>query len=205
MLIPQRIELPSYLNGGHGILQIFAVFNCNKLWLEVGRNALGGNCIDNLVEYNAKKIMKLLEKPILNEKKQNEINKKLQQFNVFDEKDGSVYVEYEPKWRSAQELCVLYEKSRGNKAEDVSKQNLGYDVRSITPDGKYRYIEVKLIENYEYSLSNNEYSASCFYKDESFICKIVQEDEGIYRIKYNKIQDEKLERRVKQWEWVGRL
>lgn len=205
MLIPQRIELPSYINGGHGYLQVFGVFNCNELWLEVGRNSLGGNSIDNLVEYNTKKVVKLLEKLIVEEKNQNEINKKLRQFNVLEQKDGKVYVEYTEKWRSAQELCVLYEKSMGNNAVDVSKQNLGYDVRSITPDGRYRYIEVKLLENSEYSLSNNEYSALCDNKNESFICKIVHVEGDIYMIKYNKFQDEKLERRVKEWEWIGNL
>jgi len=36
-----------------------------------------------------------------------------------------------------------YESRMGRKAEDLSKDNVGYDIRSIAPDGTKRYIEVK--------------------------------------------------------------
>ena len=38
---------------------------------------------------------------------------------------------------------MQYERQQGWAAEDVSKQNLGFDVRSTSPDGLKRYIEVK--------------------------------------------------------------
>lgn len=40
-------------------------------------------------------------------------------------------------------MAMQYERSQGWTPEDVSAQNLGFDVRSTSPDGRRRYIEVK--------------------------------------------------------------
>ncbi len=40
-------------------------------------------------------------------------------------------------------VAIEYERSQGRFPEDVSLQNLGYDIRSTAPDGTVRYIEVK--------------------------------------------------------------
>ncbi len=40
-------------------------------------------------------------------------------------------------------LAMEYEQSQGRLPEDVSIQCLGYDIRSESPEGKFRYIEVK--------------------------------------------------------------
>ncbi|MDH7481133.1 MAG: helicase-related protein [Armatimonadota bacterium] len=40
-------------------------------------------------------------------------------------------------------VAMGYEYENGRTPEDVSRQNLGYDVRSIDPNGEVRYIEVK--------------------------------------------------------------
>ncbi len=39
--------------------------------------------------------------------------------------------------------AMEYERENGRAPHDVSKDNLGYDIRSTAPDGSYRYIEVK--------------------------------------------------------------
>lgn len=44
---------------------------------------------------------------------------------------------------TAMKRAMDYEKAQGRKPEDVSANNLGYDIRSIAPDGTKRYIEVK--------------------------------------------------------------
>ena len=65
------------------------------------------------------------------------------------------------KWRSAEQQCIEIEASFGNKATDVSKKNIGYDIESITPTGEKRLIEVKSIKNSgEFSITNNEYTAA---------------------------------------------
>ena len=43
----------------------------------------------------------------------------------------------------AMQCAIDYEISKGRKPKDVSKDNVGYDVRSIDPEGEKRYIEVK--------------------------------------------------------------
>lgn len=41
------------------------------------------------------------------------------------------------------EVAMRYEEAQGRTPEDLSKQNLGFDIRSTAPDGSVRYIEVK--------------------------------------------------------------
>ncbi|MEW6446661.1 MAG: helicase-related protein [Bacillota bacterium] len=45
--------------------------------------------------------------------------------------------------RIGMEVALNYEREQGRKPEDVSAQALGYDIRSVDPAGRYRYIEVK--------------------------------------------------------------
>ncbi len=45
--------------------------------------------------------------------------------------------------RIGMEFVLQYERQHGWTPEDVSQANLGFDVRSISPDGQVRYIEVK--------------------------------------------------------------
>ena len=43
----------------------------------------------------------------------------------------------------AMRVAMEYETEQGHTVEDVSKENVGYDLRSIDPQGRKRYIEVK--------------------------------------------------------------
>ncbi|MDZ7740941.1 MAG: DUF3883 domain-containing protein [Bacteroidota bacterium] len=43
----------------------------------------------------------------------------------------------------AMEIALKYESDNGWKPQDVSKNNEGFDIRSINPEGLKRYIEVK--------------------------------------------------------------
>ena len=43
----------------------------------------------------------------------------------------------------AMQVAMDYERSCGGTPEDVSKKNLGYDIRTTGPDGMKRYVEVK--------------------------------------------------------------
>lgn len=45
--------------------------------------------------------------------------------------------------RIGMEVALNYEREQGREPEDVSAQALGYDIRSVDPAGRYRYIEVK--------------------------------------------------------------
>jgi len=45
--------------------------------------------------------------------------------------------------RIGMEVALAFEREQGRTPEDVSSENLGYDIRSVDPSGSYRYIEVK--------------------------------------------------------------
>lgn len=67
----------------------------------------------------------------------------------------------------AMEMTMQFERQQGWEPEDVSKQNLGFDVRSTSPDGLKRYIEVKGRSKVMHvSLTQNEwFKAKRFQQD----------------------------------------
>lgn len=110
-----------------------------------------------------------------------------------------------PRWRSAENICIDIESSNGNKAEDVSRKNLGYDVLSITPTGEHRYIEVKAISKLsgEFSITNNEYTTAHQYGDKYILCLILQGIDSVEIIYIpNPIKSLSFEKRIRQWDWL---
>ena len=107
------------------------------------------------------------------------------------------------KWRSAEQQCIDIEKYFGNAATDVSKQNVGYDIESITPEGSKRYIEVKSItEDGSFSITNNEYTAAHQYGDQYYLCLLIQSAQNTQAIYIkNPLKTLKFEKRIRQWEW----
>ena len=107
------------------------------------------------------------------------------------------------KWRSAEQQCIDIEKYFGNAATDVSKQNVGYDIESITPDGRKRYIEVKSItEDGSFSITNNEYTAAHQYGEQYYLCLLIQSAQNTQAIYIqNPLETLKFEKRIRQWEW----
>ena len=107
------------------------------------------------------------------------------------------------KWRSAEQQCIDIEKYFGNTATDVSKQNVGYDIESTTPDGHKRYIEVKSItEDGSFSITNNEYTAAHQYGEQYYLCLLVQSAQNTQAIYIqNPLETLKFEKRIRQWEW----
>ena len=108
------------------------------------------------------------------------------------------------KWRSAEQQCIEIESSFGNKATDVSKKNIGYDIESVTPTGEKRLIEVKSIKNSgEFSITNNEYTAAHQYGDNYYICLMIQDDKKVRAVYIqNPLKNLSFEKRIRQWEWV---
>lgn len=108
------------------------------------------------------------------------------------------------KWRAAEEQCVDIETFLNNFAEDVSKQNLGYDVISVTKEGIKRYIEVKSVAvDGEFCMTNNEYTAAHQHGDQYYLC-LIEEDGKAIRVTYiqNPLKNASFEKRVRQWEWL---
>ena len=69
------------------------------------------------------------------------------------------------------DVVIQHEKARGcSSVEDVSKNNLGFDIRSTTPDGKIRCIEVKARSNKgSVVLTPNEWFQANQLKDDYFL------------------------------------
>lgn len=98
------------------------------------------------------------------------------------------------------------EKLMGNKVKDVSIKNEGYDVYSISEKGEERHIEVKSVKKgWDFSLTNNEYTAAMQYGDSYFICLLYESDDKL-KVRYiqNPLKNAKFEKRIRQWEWVCR-
>jgi hypothetical protein len=109
------------------------------------------------------------------------------------------------KWRSAEQQCVEIEQFLFTaSAIDVSKQNLGYDVVSTTPDGGKRYIEVKSLNNKgdTFTMTNNEYTAAHQHNSNYFICLIIQANDQLNAVYIqDPVNNLQLDKRVRQWEW----
>jgi len=108
------------------------------------------------------------------------------------------------RWRSAEQQCVELEVFFGNNAIDVSRQNVGYDIESTTPEGNKRFVEVKLIPNLcgSFSLTNNEYTAAHQHGDNYYICLIFQREQTADALYINNpLKNLRLEKRIRQWEW----
>jgi len=72
--------------------------------------------------------------------------------------------------RIGMEIAIRYEIENGRAPEDVSSQNLGFDIRSIDKDGIARYIEVKArAESGDIALTQNEWFKAHRFKDDYYL------------------------------------
>ena len=76
--------------------------------------------------------------------------------------------------RRAMEIAMEYEVKQGRKPEDVSAQNLGFDIRSSGGDGDMHYIEVKGRAGQEaVALTQNEWFKARRFKDEYYLYAVM--------------------------------
>ena len=72
------------------------------------------------------------------------------------------------------EVTMKYEIDNGRKPTDVSKENLGFDIRSIDKDGAARYIEVKARStNADVALTQNEWFKAKRFKDDYYLYAVL--------------------------------
>ncbi len=68
------------------------------------------------------------------------------------------------------EAAMQYERAQGWTPEDVSQQNLGFDVRSTSPEGQKRYIEVKARAGWgPVALTQNEWFKAKRFQSEYYL------------------------------------
>lgn len=83
------------------------------------------------------------------------------------------------------EATMQYERQQGWRPEDVSKENLGFDVRSTSPDGHKRYIEVKArAEVGPVALTQNEWFKAKRFQDEFYLYAVLNASKAptLYRV-----------------------
>ena len=108
------------------------------------------------------------------------------------------------RWRSAEEQTRNILNKRGFRLEDVSKQNLGYDLEGYDLNNNKVYIEVKSI-NYagqKFRMTNNEFGVAQINKDNYYIAMVLQENN---ELQISLIKDPTtnltLTRQCVQWIW----
>lgn len=108
------------------------------------------------------------------------------------------------RWRSAEEQTMILLNELGFTIQDVSKQNIGYDLEGTDPNGKQIQIEVKSITlpGQRFKLTNNEI-AIAREKQNSYYVAIVRQTDDKFEIAL--IQDPvnklTLNRQCVQWIW----
>ena len=112
------------------------------------------------------------------------------------------------KWRRVeQNVAALLETLKNTvKVEDVSEQNLGYDIKVLNKNGKESYYEVKSVNSLgdSISITNNEYSTANEYGERYYLA-IVQQDDDEISVCFvrNPVKNLDLQKRVVRWEWVA--
>ncbi len=72
------------------------------------------------------------------------------------------------------EVSMKYETDNGRQPTDVSKENLGFDIRSIDAEGTARYIEVKArAANADVALTQNEWFKAKRFKDDYYLYAVM--------------------------------
>ena len=102
------------------------------------------------------------------------------------------------------QIVMEYERKKGRAPEDVSSENLGFDIRSKDKNGNMRYIEVKARkEKGAVALTKNEWFKATRFKDEYYLYAIMNatKNPGLYIIQ-NPAKELKPEEKVEVVRYV---
>ncbi|MCY1530813.1 hypothetical protein D9M68_660190 [compost metagenome] len=108
------------------------------------------------------------------------------------------------KWRGAEEQVRNIFVAQGWNANDVSRQNLGYDIECSNEGGQKIFVEVKLIASpsQPFTLTSNE-EAVARQKGDSYYLAIVQQSGDYLDVCFipNPVDKLEFERSCRQWVW----
>lgn len=108
------------------------------------------------------------------------------------------------KWRGAEENTLIVLNAEGFKVKDVSKQNIGYDLEGLDPDGNNVYVEVKSLDfrGQKFRMTNNEYAVAQHYREKYYLALVIQTQN---KIEIDLIKDPinhlAMNRQCVQWVW----
>lgn len=125
-------------------------------------------------------------------------------FNQFKELKQDKVVQGIKRWRTAEEQTLQILNSIGFHLEDVSKQNIGYDISGTDPNGNEIQIEIKSITlpGQKFKLTNNEV-AIAQEKGSSFYVAVVRQLDDKFEMALisDPINNLTLSRQCVQWIW----
>lgn len=108
------------------------------------------------------------------------------------------------RWRGAEEQVLNILGSQGYLVEDVSRQNIGYDLLCTTKNGEEFYIEVKFVSapNVPFTLTSNE-EAVARQKGTNYKLAIVCQIGNFLEVAFidNPVQQLNFTRQCRQWVW----
>jgi hypothetical protein len=108
------------------------------------------------------------------------------------------------RWRSAEQQVLALLNLQGWKVEDVSRQNVGYDLEGTGPEGDKHFIEVKAIDHpgQAFTLTSNE-EAVARQKGGAYQLALVRQTGAYLEVAF--IEDPAnhlaLTRQCRQWVW----
>lgn len=107
-------------------------------------------------------------------------------------------------WCGAEEQVLEILKGQGWEAEDVSRQNVGYDIECKTPDGEPVFVEVKLVGSCDkpFTMTSNE-EAVARQKGEQYVIAIVCQSREFLEVAFirDPVQQLEMTRQCRQWAW----
>jgi len=111
------------------------------------------------------------------------------------------------KWRSVEKnVAAIFEAVDGVvRVDDVSEQNLGYDIIATYADGSRMFIEVKSVGSLgdTIAVTNNEYSTAIQEGDQYCLAVAEQSRDSIaVCLVMNPGKSLRFQKRVTRWEWI---
>ncbi|MGV8083638.1 MAG: DUF3883 domain-containing protein [Coriobacteriia bacterium] len=111
------------------------------------------------------------------------------------------------KWRSVEKnVAAIFEAVDGVvRVDDVSEQNLGYDIAATYLDGTKMFVEVKSVGSLgdTISVTNNEYSTAVQAGDQYCLAIAEQSTDSIaVCLVMNPCRSLRFQKRVTRWEWI---
>jgi hypothetical protein len=108
------------------------------------------------------------------------------------------------RWRSAEHHVLEFLNRRGYTLEDVSRQNVGYDLEGRAPDGQHVGIEVKSLDyiGQSFVLTSNEFAVASD-KGDRYILALVYQDARSVSVALipQPVANLEFTRQCRQWAW----
>jgi len=108
------------------------------------------------------------------------------------------------RWRSAEQQVFLLLQGKGWDVEDVSRQNIGYDIEGKTLQGREVYIEVKSIDypGQSFIMTSNE-EAVARQKGDAYYLALVYQTNDWLEVAFieDPVSQLALTRQCRNWVW----